>query len=167
MKNLADTIIHIKKALPTDVSLLTSLIRDSFKDVAERFGLSAENCPKHPSNSTDEWIEKDLARGVIYYILEKDGNPVGCAAIEPASNDVCYLERLAVLPNERGNGYGRALVTNVLLKAKTLGAQEVGIGIIADHTELKEWYRKIGFIEGDTNDFKHLPFRVTFMKYEL
>jgi GNAT superfamily N-acetyltransferase len=159
--------IHIRQASSVDTTLLAGIISNSFRNVAERFGLSDENCPKHPSNCTDEWVQKDLARGVIYYILEKDGNPVGCVAIEPASNDVCYLERLAVLPNERGNGYGRALVTNVLLKAKTLGAQEVGIGIIADHTELKEWYRKIGFIEGDTKDFKHLPFRVTFMKYEL
>ena len=159
--------IHIRQASSVDTTLLAGIISNSFRNVAERFGLSDENCPKHPSNCTDEWVQKDLARGVIYYILEKDGNPVGCVAIEPASNDVCYLERLAVLPNERGNGYGRALVTNVLLKAKTLGAQEVGIGIIADHTELKEWYRKIGFIEGDTKDFKHLPFCVTFMKYEL
>jgi GNAT superfamily N-acetyltransferase len=165
--NLTDTIIHIKKAGPADVSLLTGLIRDSFRDVAERFGLTLENCPKHPSNYTGEWIKKDLARGVTYYILERDGEPVGCAAIEQASTDLCYLERLAVLPGERCNGFGRALVNNVLIKAATLGAQEVGIGIIAQHTELKEWYRKIGFVEDETKDYEHLPFRVTFMKYTL
>jgi len=42
-----------------------------------------------------------------------------------------------------------------------------GIGIIAAQTDLKRWYQEIGFIEGDTKEFKHLPFLVTFMIYNL
>lgn len=158
--------IHMRKAGPQDVTLLCSLIRDSHRDVAERFGLTQENCPRHPSNCTQEWIEKDLLKGVDYYILEHDDTPAGCVAIEQASPEVCYLERLSVLPEQRRNGLGRALVTNVLLKAKMLGACEVGIGIIAQYTELKVWYKKIGFIVGETKEFAHLPFSVTFMSYK-
>jgi hypothetical protein len=43
----------------------------------------------------------------------------------------------------------------------------VSIGIIADHTILKNWYLKLGFIEGKTKSFDHLPFDVTFMSYDL
>jgi len=164
---MTETVVHIRKAGPADAPTLNSLIRDAFRDVASRFGLTGENSPKHPSNCTEEWIRSDLSRGITYYILEKDGEPVGCAAIEQASPELCYLERLAVLPKERRAGFGRALVNNVLLKARTLGAREVGIGIIARQAELKEWYRKIGFVEGESRDFPHLPFRVTFMRYEL
>jgi GNAT superfamily N-acetyltransferase len=159
--------IHIRQASPADAALLTRLIRDSFRDVADRFGLTPDNCPRHPSNCTGEWIERDLVRGVIYYILESDGTPVGCAAIEHASPEVCYLERLAVLPEERRKGFGKALVDNVLLKARTLGVVEVDIGTIAHHTELKDWYIGLGFVEGETKDFPHLPFRVTFMNFQL
>jgi N-acetylglutamate synthase-like GNAT family acetyltransferase len=162
-----DPVIHIRKADAVDVPLLSRLIRDSHQDVAERFGLTPDNCPKHPSNCTDEWIEKDLIRGVTYYIMEHNDVPVGCAAIEKASPDVCYLERLSVLPDQRRRGLGTALVHNVLLKAKTLCATELNIGIMANHNELKEWYRRIGFIEGETTVIKHLPFNVTFMKYHL
>jgi len=56
--------VRIRKANPFDVSLLSGLIRDSFYDVAERFGITPENCPKHPSNCTDKWIERDFRRGV-------------------------------------------------------------------------------------------------------
>ena len=42
--------IVIRKAHSHDVSVLSGLIRDSFCDVAERFGITPENCPKHPSN---------------------------------------------------------------------------------------------------------------------
>jgi len=43
----------------------------------------------------------------------------------------------------------------------------ISIGIIAAQTDLKRWYQKIGFIEGGTKGFEHLPFRVTFMIYHL
>jgi hypothetical protein len=54
-----------------------------------------------------------------------------------------------------------------LSKAKLLGVHRVNIGIIAEHTELKNWYKGIGFVEGESKDFSHLPFRVTFMSYEV
>lgn len=37
----------------------------------------------------------------------------------------------------------------------------------AAQTELKEWYQRLGFIEGETREFEHLPFSVTFMSYEI
>jgi hypothetical protein len=120
--------------------------------VAERFALTLENCPKHPSNCTDEWVENDFARGVAYYILESDGTPVGCVALEKANSELCYLERLGILPESR---------------RKALGAKQIGIGIISDDTELKLWYHRIGFAEKETKEFAHLPFLVTFMSYEL
>jgi hypothetical protein len=45
---------RIREADPDDKVLLTRLIRDSYRDVAERFNLTPENCPKHPSNCNDE-----------------------------------------------------------------------------------------------------------------
>ncbi|MBW1842107.1 MAG: GNAT family N-acetyltransferase [Deltaproteobacteria bacterium] len=159
--------IPIKEADSADVSLLSGLIRESFRDVAERFGLTPDNCPKHPSNCKDHWIENDFGRGVTYYILVHNGIPQGCVALEKAGPEVCYLERLGVLPGTRRKGFGKALVDHCLLKARTLAVKEISIGIIADDTELKQWYKKMGFVEGETREFSHLPFLVTFMSYDL
>ncbi len=158
---------YIRAANSVDVPLLSSLIRVSFRDVAERFALTVENCPKHPSNCTDEWIENDLARGVAYYILEHDGAPVGCVALEKANPDLCFLERLGVLPQSRRKGFGKALVDHVFAEARVSGAKQISIGIISDDTELKLWYQRIGFVEKETKEFAHLPFLVSFMSYEL
>ena len=158
---------YIRAAGSADVPVLSGIIRVSFRDVAERFSLTLENCPKHPSNCTDEWIENDFARGVAYYILESDGTPVGCVALEKANPDLCYLERLGILPQSRRKGFGKALVDHVFSEARALGAKQIGIGIISDDTELKLWYQRIGFIEKETEEFAHLPFLVTFMSYEL
>jgi len=32
------------------------LVSESNRDVAIKFGLNAENCPKHPSFSTADWV---------------------------------------------------------------------------------------------------------------
>jgi N-acetylglutamate synthase-like GNAT family acetyltransferase len=148
-----------------DIAVLTEIIRGSFRDVADRFGLTQENCPKHPSNCTVDWVQGDMDRGVTYFIFEDDGFASGCVALEPAGSELCYLERLAVRPPQRRRGFGRALVDYVLAEAKRSGARRVSIGIIAGQTELKNWYQKIGFVEAETKEFAHLPFRVTFMSY--
>ena len=155
--------VHITAATIKEVSILSDLIRNSYRDVARRFGLALENCPKHPSNCTDDWIRNDFDRGVSYYLLEHNGLPAGCAALERSNPDLGYLERLAVVPADRRKGFGRILVDHVLSRAKDSGLKKISIGIIAAQTDLKRWYQKIGFIEGDTKEFKHLPFLVTFM----
>jgi GNAT superfamily N-acetyltransferase len=157
----------IRKATSRDVSVLSGLIRDSFYGVAERFDITPENCPKHPSNYADEWIKEDFARGVEYYILEQNGLSQGCVGLEEGRTDLWYLERLAVLPEGRKRGFGRRLIEHVFSVAETLGAKEISIGVIAGEKDLRGWYKKIGFVEEETKRYKHLPFLVTFMRYEL
>ena len=149
-----------------DASVLAGTIQRSFQDVADRFGLTRENAPRHPSNYTVDWVLKDMNRGVVYFVLKDNGRVVGCAALEAAGSDICYLERLAVLPEHRKQGFGKTLVDHILSEARVRKARSVNIGIIAEQTELKDWYRRIGFVEGESKDFPHLPFRVTFMSYE-
>jgi N-acetylglutamate synthase-like GNAT family acetyltransferase len=96
-------------------------------------------------------------------VLETEGQAAGSMALERARPDVVYLERLAVLPRFRGRGFGKALVARALLEARAMGAQSVGIGVIAGEAGLKDWYRRFGFAETQTRDFPHLSFHVSFM----
>jgi GNAT superfamily N-acetyltransferase len=157
----------IRVCTPKDIGVLSETIRKSFQEVALRFDLTPENAPRHPSNCTEDWIKKDMERGVTYYALKNENLVAGCVALERTNSDVCYLERLAVLPTQRRQGFGKALVAHMLSQAKILGAKRVNIGIIADQTELKKWYKEIGFVEGESKEFPHLPFRVTFMIYDI
>jgi N-acetylglutamate synthase-like GNAT family acetyltransferase len=158
--------MNIRQTNVNDIPVLVDVIIRSFSDVAKRFGLTKENCPTHPSFYTDERMRSDFEKNIPYYLLEADTLPVGCVALEKASDDICYLERLGVLPEKRRNGFGNALVQRVFEKARSFGAKQISIGIIADYEELKSWYANIGFLEKETKVFKHLPFQVTFMVYE-
>jgi N-acetylglutamate synthase-like GNAT family acetyltransferase len=157
----------IRTADIDDIDTLAAIIRTAYSDVAERFGLNAENCPKHPSNYTDQRVRNDLDRGVVYYALEKDRDICGCAALEKAGSHLCYLERLSILPRYRRKGLGSQLVRHIFKESNALGASNVGIGIIARQYELKQWYIRLGFVEGETKSFDHLPFDVTFLLYSL
>lgn len=153
----------IREASVADILRLVEIIRTAFQDVAVRFGLTEENCPKHASNCQATWVSSALDQGVRYFVLDSGHVSCGCVALAQATPEVCYLERLAVLQSHRGRGFGRALVKHVLHEAKRVGALRVEIGIIADHTELRDWYQKLGFVDQKTAVFAHLPFEVLFM----
>jgi N-acetylglutamate synthase-like GNAT family acetyltransferase len=106
--------LKIRVCTQKDIGALVEIIRKSFQDVAERFDLTPENAPRHPSNCTEDWIQKDMERGVTYFVVENENLVAGCVALEQANPDVCYLERLAVLPGQRRRGFGKKLVTHVL-----------------------------------------------------
>jgi ribosomal protein S18 acetylase RimI-like enzyme len=157
----------IRQANEDDKDLLVALIRNSFRDVAERFELTAENCPKSPAFYTMNRIRGDFENRLKYFILEVNGQSCGCVAFEKANPQVCYMMRLGVLPEHRKNGYGKALVNHIFEMAKKMGADRVEIAIIAKDEKLKNWYKKLDFIEKGTKKFEHLPFIVGFLYKQL
>lgn len=156
---------EIREGTRADIDLLVEIMQDAFQDVADRFGLTPQNSPTHPSNCRPEWISREMNRGVVFYILENGGHPAGCVALEKINDEVCYLERLAVLPNQRRQGFGETLVKHVLSEARRLNVYRVQIGIISERKELRDWYEKLGFEEVESKNFPQLMFRVTFMAY--
>ena len=159
--------MQIRKAHEDDAPVLARLIADSNKDVAEKFGLTQANCPKHPSFCQAQWLATDFARGELFYMAYEHDEPVACIATEYPSPELAYLNRLAVLPAFRRRGIGQELVGFILELARTRGAKTVSIGVIGEHEELQSWYQRIGFSSGETKRFPHLPFSVRYMTYAL
>jgi len=157
----------IRDAQIHEAGVIAGIIRESFRDVAKRFGLTEENAPRHPSNCTLEWVAAAMKKGVRHYVLESAGTACGCAAIELISNEVCYLERLCVLPGFRAQGFGPALVNHAVDAGRKIGLHRVEIGIIAADTRLRKWYERMGFTQTHTAHFAHLPFEVAFLAHKL
>ncbi|MBN1466004.1 GNAT family N-acetyltransferase [candidate division KSB1 bacterium] len=157
----------IRRAREEECSVLADLVRNSFQDVANQFNITSDNCPTHPSNCTAEWIRNECKKGTEYFILLENSTAIGCVALERANREVYYLERLAVLPAYRERGYGHMLVDYCLEQARARQAKRVETSLIADHWELVEWYRRLGFRFKQRARFNHLPFAVTFMYYDL
>lgn len=154
---------HIRNALPADAAIITDIVRQSFQDVALRFGLTIDNCPRHPSNCQVKWIDDAMRKGVAFFILEVEHRPVGTIALEQASAEVGYIERLGVLPAHRRQGFGHLLVEHALSRARQRRLKQIDIGIIGAQTELQRWYERFGFAAIRRAVFDHLPFEVLFM----
>ena len=159
--------MQIRNATSEDISTIAILVSNSNKDVAVKFGLDAENCPKHPSFCTDAWVTADLARGERYFIAEENSNPIACAAYECPSAGLAYLNRLSVLPIHRRRGVGACLVQHIVQVAQSNAIKTISIGIIGEHVDLQRWYANLGFKPGATKRFPHLPFSVTYMSYAI
>lgn len=159
--------MHIRAATTLDFTTIATLVRSANQDVASRFGLNAENCPKHPSFCTPAWVEADAARGETYFILEDRGEAIACVAYENPGPGRAYLNRLSVLPAQRRRGIGARLVRHIIAHAGAASIKSISIGVIGEHLELQRWYDKLGFKAGEIKRFPHLPFSVRYMAYTL
>ena len=157
----------IREATPDDARLLASLVSRSFRTAAERVGLTREAWPRHPAYWRRRHAASALAKGIRFFVLECEGQPCGCAGLERKDDGACKLKRLAVLPERRRQGHGRALVDHVVAQARALGAPRLELGMFAGDTALQAWYERLGFRFKETKSFDHVPFAVTFMFLEL
>jgi N-acetylglutamate synthase-like GNAT family acetyltransferase len=159
--------VKVRKATDKDAQLIAEIVSESNKDVAIKFRLDVNNCPKHPSFYNAGRVKADFNRGEQYFILENGVEVYDCVAIECPNDDALYLNRLSVLPACRQQGYGRNLVEFVIKQAKSASATVISIGIIGEHAELLKWYKKLGFMPTETRRFPHLPFTVQYMTYQI
>lgn len=157
----------INEANQEDAHVIAAIVSQSNVDVAKKFGINKNNNPKHPSFYDEDWVLSDFKRGEEYFLYEIKDNAVGCVAFEQPNTQVAYLNRLSVLPPYRKQGIGQELTEHIFQYGREKGVTEISIGIIAEHTDLKNWYKKLGFVENGMKTFPHLPFDVLFMKYDL
>ena len=154
--------------LSTDhISMYAEVIRQSFATVAQDFNLTKENCPAHTSFITNERLENNIKEGYYPFGYFANGKLIGFVSLSGIGDGVYELNNLAVLPESRHFGYGKELLDFCKEKVKMLGGMKIIIGIIEEHTVLKDWYATNGFIHNGTKKFEHLPFTVGFMEWSL
>lgn len=61
----------------------------------------------------------------MFVVAERDGQVVGCCALEVIWSDLAEVKSLAVGPDERGKGVGTALVAAAIEQARRLGVPRV------------------------------------------
>jgi ribosomal protein S18 acetylase RimI-like enzyme len=149
-----------------DLGLQESLgiIRNSFITVANVLGLTPENAATNPAFLTFEKFKAAVAKGILMFGLFSEKRQVGFVALEIAEDRVYYMERLAVLPEFRHQGFGVKLMDFVFEYVRSLGGQKVSIAIIDENEVLKRWYLKYGFEPTEIKHYPHLPFTVCFME---
>ena len=149
------------------LNICIDIIRNSFATVAEEFSLTENNCPSHTAFMKFDKLEKQFNDGRPMFIFCQDDVPVGYFSLAKCSDEEWELNNLAVLPEYRHLGIGKAMVDYAVAIVKNYGGTKISIGIIEENSTLKNWYLKLGFTHISTRKFEHLPFTVGCMEMKL
>ncbi len=141
---------------PTDNIAIAKIIRDTLVE----FGAN------HPGTvffdpTTDHLFELFANQpGSRYWVVELDGILVGGAGIYPTAglpDGTCELVKLYLLPQARGIGLGKRLMTQCHDEAKTLGFKQVYLETMPELTIAVPLYEKMGYkyLPGALGDSGH------------
>ena len=156
----------IRKINKNDLNECLAVIHQSFHTVAERFGLTRENCPKHTSFMPIYYLETQMKWGWDMFALCCGEKIVGYMSLSKEDDHTFELHNLAVLPEFRHNGYGKMLLDFAKEQVISLGGHVIKIGIIEESTVLKNWYMSNGFVPTGTKKYDHLPFTSGYLEWE-
>jgi len=126
----------IRKFQESDKATLTALWQAVFPD-------------DPPHNEPSLVIEAKLAVDDLIFIAEEeDGEMIG-ACMAGYDGHRGWLYAVAVSPDQRRNGTGKALVLFAIKALKNLGCKKVNLQIRPTNTEVANFYKSLGFSTED------------------
>ncbi|MBO4578651.1 MAG: GNAT family N-acetyltransferase [Clostridiales bacterium] len=105
---------------------------------------------QHHISLRDEFDDKDCD-GTSYIVLLDDGYPVGTCRFYENDPDSVILGRVVILPEYRGHGLGRKVVTEAEKWIAESGYKTV---FIDSRLEVTDFYTKLGYIS-DNGPVEH------------
>ena len=103
--------------------------------------------------STENYIKEQIKAGnrEVFVLSAEDEYIAMCDLVyndpeyETVPGKRLYLPRLVVKRSFRGEGYGKAILQDVLSIAKVKGYSEIVLGVDCDNTVAINLYKKLGF----------------------
>ncbi len=164
----------IKEIGRENIPECVSVIRESFKTVADEFGFTEKNAPRFTAFAITETrlnYQLEHEKRKIYGFFSDGGTNtfvrpklIGCYSLLVSDNGECELNNLCVLPNFRHLGIGSELLDDCLKRAADAGSSKMNIGIVEENTVLRKWYEDKGFVHTNTMKFDFFPFTCGYME---
>lgn len=167
--------IEIKNASESDANVVAWIVMaalDIYDDVPEKIlnVCNDKNTLYSWENTRIVYVDGKIAGGLISYPGAKyqtfrDNTWTRCwdeseeyldSIPQECSTEEYYLDSMALLPEFRGNGLGRALILDAVEKARELGYTNITLLANKHKDGLVNYYKKIGFeIYGSMIYFEH------------
>lgn len=159
----------IRHASLEELPACVQVIRDSFKTVADRYGITEENAPRFTAFATteDRLRYQMLVEKRPMYVYLRGGKIVGYYSLAILPENGTEMNNLAVLPAYRHQGIGEHLLMDALKLSVFLGANKVKIGIINENTILGKWYESFGFVRTGEQKFDFFPFTCGYLERKI
>lgn len=154
----------IRRIELSEIEECLAVIHRSFETVAKEFGITQENCPTHTSFMKAERLYRQFNEGRLMYAYIEEQKIIGYFSLAQRSEHQYELTNLAVLPEYRHKGIGKAMISFAVNEARKRGCYKINLQIIEENTRLKTWYQALGFSHIGTQKYEHLPFTVGLME---
>jgi N-acetylglutamate synthase-like GNAT family acetyltransferase len=140
-----DLRIHKSQVIDLNMEHMTWVLKESAA-LRDLVATSAISIQEHVT-SVVEKLCSDVPPHGIYYLLELEGTIIGMGAVHEIKEKIGEIKRMYILPTYRGKGYGKALLKQLLKKAKEFGYEAVYLDTARFMTAAQHIYRSSGFIE--------------------
>lgn len=133
----------IREIQPQDNAPIAAVIREVF---------ISDNFPKtgtaFADTQLDFMFEAYRAPRATYFVLENNGRiigGVGISQLENATENMCELQKMYLLQEGRGNGFGFQMIRKCLEKATELGYEKCYLETLPEMLTAQHLYKKAGF----------------------
>ena len=113
--------------------------------------------------------ETIVSRGGRVFLAWRGGVAVGCCALVPMGESLLELAKMAVAPEMRGLGMGRAIILHVIAAARAMGVATVFLDSNSKLVSAVALYESVGFRHVDPETLPKLAYSRAnvFMRMEL
>lgn len=102
-----------------------------------------------PIESTRAFVRSNISNGFVQVVALVNGDLVGwCDILPPRIPGFTHCGKLgvSVLPDYRGRGIGRQLITEALERARKKGIERVELEVFSSNVAARALYEKLGFV---------------------
>ncbi|MCC9138188.1 GNAT family N-acetyltransferase [Pontibacter silvestris] len=108
---------------------------------------------------TPEALQQQMQEGQTFLLLFEDEQAIGFAAfsVKDLQEKVYKLNKIYLLPNKQGKGFGKLMITSVEEKVKALGAAVLDLNVNR-YNKAKQFYENCGYQEHMQEDIPIGPY---------
>jgi len=130
----------LREARPADQESIRAIVGE----VLREYGLEVD--PEETDADLGDVQASYVGRGGVFLVLTtRDGTIVGCGGLYPLAGGEAEIRKMYFLPDARGKGYGRRLLTELIGAARDRGCRRVVLETASVLKEAIALYRSAGF----------------------
>lgn len=152
----------IVKVNPDDWEILQQIAITTFRDTYEKFN-DPVNFKTYLENAfNQERLLQEISHPHSdFYFLKKENTVVGyiklneyASQTEPEGDDALEVERIYVVKEEQGKGYGKLLIQKAIAVAQAKGKNKLWLAVWEKNPNAIRFYKKMGFEVYGTHIFQ-------------
>ena len=149
----------VEKQRPSGITFRKAVNADATEITRQNMIYFGDDLEEENEDSEDISIflpEEEEKRGMTIYIAEKEEKVIGKVNLQMSDSGTGGIYGLGVLPEFRGKGFGREILTFGVEKLKDANATEVMLQVAAENGTALNLYKSCGFQETSVMDYFEL-----------